>query len=145
MGEENKIHFDDDVKALIIEALSGNKTGGGDIDALFKLREGFVVLEFLRCITVRPFNSHPNRYWDYVPDKIGNKNKFLALWNIAQKTKSRLILVNYEDSREQFKIIEVKRLSESRKIYDEEITKMNFDKFKIWFQNLIASSVSHQP
>ena len=97
-------------------------------------------LAFLRCVTVRPFSSHPNRYWDYSTEKIGNKNKFIALWNIAQKTKSKLILVNYEDSREQFKIIEVKGLSELRKIYEEIITKMNFDEFKIWFNDLISKS-----
>jgi hypothetical protein len=140
MSKDEKITFDDEVKALIIEALDNNKTGGGDIDSLFRLKEGFIVIEFLRCVTVRPFNSHPNRYWDYVPEKIGNKNKFIALWNIAQKTKSKLILVNYEDSREQFKIIEVTGLSESRKIYDEIITKMNFDEFKIWFNDLISKS-----
>jgi len=141
MQNEDKITFDDEVKALIIEALDKNKTGGGDIDSLFRLKDGFVVLEFLRCVTVRPFNSHPNRYWDYVPEKIGNKNKFLALWNVAQKTNSRLILVNYEDSREQFKIIEVKGLSESRKIYDEQIIKMNFIEFKLWFNDLIFKSI----
>ncbi len=141
MTEENKMQFDDEIKALIIETLAGNKTGGGDIDALIRLKEGFVVLEFLRCMKVRPFDSHPNRYWDYRPDKAGNKNKFLSLWNITQKTKSQLILVNYEDSREQFKIIKVKGLSESRKIYDETVSQMNFDQFKAWFQELIAESV----
>jgi hypothetical protein len=138
---DDKITFDDDVKSLIIEALNNNKTGGGDIDSLFRLKEGFVVIEFLRCVTVRPFNSHPNRYWDYVPDKIGNKNKFIALWNIAQKTNSKLILINYEDQREQFKIIEVKGLSDSRKIYNEIITTMNFDEFKQWFNELISNSI----
>lgn len=140
MSKDEKITFDDEVKALIIEALDNNKTGGGDIDSLFRLKEGFIVIEFLRCVTVRPFSSHPNRYWDYSTEKIGNKNKFIALWNIAQKTKSKLILVNYEDSREQFKIIEVKGLSELRKIYEEIITKMNFDEFKIWFNDLISKS-----
>ena len=119
MAEQNVLKFDDEIKALIIEALDGNKTGGGDIDALFKTKEGFILIEFLRCVTVRPFSSHPNRYWNYGMEKIGNKNKFLALWNLAQKTGSKLILINYEDSRKQFKAIEVKGLSDSRKIYDE--------------------------
>lgn len=142
MEEINKITFDDEVKALIIEALDNNKTGGGDIDSLFRLKEGFVVIEFLRCVTVRPFNSHPNRYWSYSNvGKVGNKNKFIALWNIAQKTKSKLILVNYEDSREQFKIIEVLGLSESEQIYDQIETKMNFTEFKSWFNNLIENSI----
>ena len=136
MSENEAVKFDDEVKALIIEALDGNKTGGGDIDALFKTKDGFVIIEFLRCIKVRPFESHPNRYWDYSLSKTGNKYKFIALWNIAKKTGSRLILVNYEDSREQFKTIEVNGLSDSNKIYDEISTEMNFEQFKVWFKNL---------
>ena len=65
MSDSNELKFDDEIKALIIEALDGNKTGGGDIDALFKTADGFILTEFLRCVTVRPFNSHPNRYWNY--------------------------------------------------------------------------------
>lgn len=141
MENENKPQFDDAVKALIIETLAGNKTGGGDIDSLFRLKEGFVVIEFLRCVSVRPFTSHPNFYWDYNNlDKRGNKFKFITLWNIAQKTKSKLILVNYEDSREQFKIIEVNGLSDSQKIYSEVVTKMTFDEFKKWFNALYEQS-----
>jgi len=141
MSSESELKFDDEVKSLIIEALDGNKTGGGDIDSLLRVKEGFIVIEFLRCIKVKPFDSHPNRYWDYNLEKVGNKNKFLALWNIAQKTNSKLILINYEDSREQFKVIEVKGLSESKKIYDDVQTKMTFDEFKSWFQGIISSTI----
>lgn len=137
MAENEAVKFDDEVKALIIESLDSKKTGGGDIDALFKSKDGFVIVEFLRCIKVRPFKSHPNRYWNYGSAKTGNKNKFLALWNIAQKTGSKLILVNYEDSREQFKIIEVNGLSNSKKIYDEKSFEMNFEQFKTWFKKLV--------
>lgn len=140
MIENEAVKFDDEVKALIIDALDGNKTGGGDIDALFKSKDGFIIIEFLRCIKVRPFESHPNRYWDYSLAKTGNKNKFIALWNIAKKTGSRLILVNYEDSREQFKTIEITGLSDSEKIYDEISTEMNFEQFKVWFKNLTGNS-----
>lgn len=137
MNENEAIKFDDEIKALIIEALDNKKTGGGDIDALFKTKNGFVIIEFLRCIKVRPFESHPNRYWNYGPAKTGNKNKFLALWNIAQKTGSKLILVNYEDSREQFKIIEVNGMSDSKMIYKEKSFEMNFEQFKVWFKNFV--------
>ena len=141
MEELNRPQFDDEVKALIIEALAGNKTGGGDIDSLFRLKEGFVVIEFLRCVSVPPFTSHPNFYWDYDNlDKRGNKIKFITLCNVAKKTKSKLFLVNYEDSRVQFKIIEVKGLSDSKKIYEEVVTKMNFDEFKKWFNELVDKS-----
>ncbi len=128
---------DDDIKSIIIEALDGNKTGGGDIDCLVRTKHGFIIIEFLRCIKIRPFESHPNRYWDYVPDKIGNKNKFLALWRLAQKTKSKLILINYEDSREQFKIIEVLALSDEKKISDDIQTKMDRETFHNWFRGLV--------
>ncbi len=140
MAENETLIFDDEVKALIIETLDDSKTGGGDIDALFKTKDGFVIVEFLRCIKVRPYESHPNRYWNYGMAKTGNKNKFLALWNLAQKTGSKLILINYEDSREQFKIIEVKGLSDSKQIYDEVSTKMNFEQFKTWFKILAAKA-----
>ncbi len=128
--------FDDEIKALIIDSLDNSVTGGGDLDGLIRLKGGFLIIEFLRCITVRPFESHPNRYWDYTAEKVGNKNKFLALWKLAQKTSSQLILINYEDSREQFKIIEVRGLDEKRKIFEEVIIKMNFEEFKIWLRNL---------
>lgn len=140
MATEN-IQYNDEVKALIIEALDGKVTGGGDIDVLLRTKDGFVIVELLRCISVRPFNSHPNRYWDYTNlSKRGNKYKFIALWNLAQATGSKLCLVNYEDSREQFKVIEVKGLSDERKIYDEEEHKLDFDTFKQWFQQLATQS-----
>jgi hypothetical protein len=142
MAEENKMQFDDEVKALIIETLDGNKTGGGDIDTLFRLKEGFVMIEFLRCVSVPPFKSHPNYYWSYNNlDKRGNKYKFITLWNISQKTKSKLFLVNYEDSRVQFKVIEVKGIDEMKGITEQEITQMDFQTFKNWFNNLINQSV----
>lgn len=142
MAEENKMQFDDEVKALIIETLDGNKTGGGDIDTLFRLKEGFVVIEFLRCVSVPPFISHPNYYWSYNSlDKRGNKYKFITLWNISQKTKSKLFLVNYEDSRVQFKVIEVKGIDEMKGITEQVVTKMDFQTFKKWFNNLINQSV----
>ncbi len=140
MADENKKHFDDEVKALIIEALGDNKTGGGDIDALFRIKSNFRIIEFLKCDTVRPFYSHPNRYWHYNnPGKTGNKNKFISLWNVAQKTGSALYLVNYEDSRVQFKVMKVTGLIESKGITTEEY-KCNFEEFKKWFNSLIEHS-----
>ena len=37
---------------------------------------------------------------------------FLSLWDITSKLGGRLYLVNYEDSREQFKVIQVLDLDE---------------------------------
>lgn len=132
------IHVSDSdvVKSLIMSFLDGEMTGGSDIDGLALVEEGFVIIEYLRCVTVRPFNSHPNRYWDYGTGKTGNKQKFISLWNLAQATQSKLILVNYEDSREQFKLIEVVGLSDKNKIYDDRQTNMDLPTFKSWLMDI---------
>ncbi len=142
MTGENTPPYNDEIKALIIEALDGHKTGGGDIDALLRTKDGFVLIEFLRCVTVPPAKSHPNFYWNYGNiDKRGNKHKFISLWNIAQKTKSRLFLVNYEDSRAHFKVIEVKKIDEQKGIVEEVVTQMDFQAFRTWFNALVSQSV----
>jgi len=120
---------DDSAKQLIIEALEGQNTGGFDLDSVYNVRGTYYVLEFLKCDTVRPFNSHPRRYW------FKNKQKFLSLWDITKKLEGRLYLVNYEDSREQFKVIRVLELNEHG--IQREIVKLwNFDQFKVWFKAL---------
>jgi len=120
---------DDSAKQLIIEALDGHQTGGFDLDSVYLIKGTYYVLEFLKCDTVRPFNSHPRRYW------FKNKQKFLSLWDITTKLEGRLYLVNYEDSREQFKVIRVLEMDESG-IIKEKIKLWNFDEFKVWFQAL---------
>lgn len=126
----------DVVKSLIMSFLDGGMTGGSDIDGLVLVEDGFIIIEYLRCVKVRPFDSHPNRYWDYNTGKVGNKQKFISLWNIAQSTNSKLYLVNYEDSREQFKVIEVLGLSDKNKIYNDRQTKMDLPTFKTWLMSI---------
>jgi hypothetical protein len=92
------------------------------------------VLEFLKCDTVRPNDSHPQRYWKK------NKQKFISLWEITTKLEGDLYLINYEASREQFKIIKVIELNESG-IQKEIIRKWDFDKFKKWFKGLNKSAL----
>lgn len=123
---------DDGAKDLIIEALEGKATGGFDLDSIYCKNGKYTVIEFLRCETVRPFDSHPKRYWHL------NSQKFKSLWEIALKLEAELILVNYEDSREQFKVIKVKALDNSG-ITEEEFVQWNFTQFKAWFQKLNAS------
>ena len=120
---------DDSAKQLIIEALDGRQTGGFDLDSVYLIKDTYYVLEFLKCDTVRPFQSHPRRYW------FKNKQKFLSLWAITCKLNGRLYLVNYEDSREQFKVIRVLEMDESG-IKKEEVKRWNFSEFKSWFQAL---------
>lgn len=130
------LDLDDEIKGLIMECLDNNVTGGADIDGLVCYKDGFFIIEFLRCVTVRPNLSHPNRYWNYGTGKTGNKQKFLSLWNLAKKTNSKLYLVNYEDNREQFKIIEVLQMNDSKQIFEENITLMNYSEFKKWIISL---------
>jgi len=64
-----------------------------------------------------------------------NAQKFKSLWEIALKLEADLFLVNYEDSREQFKVIKVKQLDQTG-ITEEEFVQWDFSQFKKWFQKL---------
>lgn len=120
---------DDDAKNLIIEALDGKVTGGFDLDSIYRIGDSYAVLEFLKCDTVRPNDSHPRRYWNK------NKQKFISLWDITQKLEGQLYLINYEDSREQFRVIKVLEL-DKHGIQKEIIKTWNMAQFSKWFQDL---------
>ena len=83
---------------------------------------------------MRPNDSHPNRYW------FKNQQKFISLWEITDKLDGMLFLVNYEDSREQFKVIKVLEMTRSR-ISKEDTRIWSFDEFKKWFQSLNERSI----
>ncbi len=136
MGENSKPigKGDDDAKSLIIESLENEFTGGFDLDSVYLINGKYHVLEFLKCETVRPNKSHPNRYW------FKNKQKFISLWDITKKLDGELYLVNYEDSREQFKIIKVIEIN-SNGISNEVSREWNFDQFKSWFKGLNRKSL----
>lgn len=122
---------DEEAKRLIIEVMGSELTGGFDIDSIYRMPNGsWLIMEFLKCDTVRPFESHPNRYW------FKNSQKFISLWNLKKDLKGELVLVNYEDSREQFLIIKVKNIDNYRGIVDEEKIEMNFEEFKKYFVGL---------
>ena len=89
----------------------------------------WVVFEFLRCVTVRPFNSHPRRYWDK------NKRKFISLWKLKEQLDADLFLVNYEDSREQFLKIKVLDLNPEG-IQDEKVERMDKTEFFSYFKEI---------
>ena len=89
----------------------------------------WVVFEFLRCVTVRPFNSHPRRYW------YKNKRKFISLWKLKEQLDADLFLVNYEDSREQFLKIKVLDLNPEG-IQEEETEEMDKTKFFSYFKEV---------
>ena len=123
--------IDEDAKKLIIEVMGLELTGGFDVDSIYRMPDNsWLIIEFLKCDTVRPFDSHPNRYW------FKNSQKFISLWQLKNDLNGQLVLINYEDSREQFLIIEVKEIDSIRGIISEVKTKMNFTEFKRYFINL---------
>jgi len=117
-------------KELIIELLDGQVTGGFDIDSVYKINGKWTILELLKCDTVRPHDSHPNRYW------FKNKRKFISLWEIAQDLKGSLFLLNYENDRKQFLLIEVLGIDEEKGITKEIKTKLTLEEAKSWFKKL---------
>lgn len=129
---------DDAVKDVIMQALAGRNTHGFDIDSIYynKGMGGWIVIEFLKCDTVRPHQSHPRRYW--------NKNwrKFASLWTITKALRGKLYLVNYEDSRAQFSIINVTEMvpTETGGIVSEERNDCDQKGFDSWYQNLNDSA-----
>lgn len=129
---------DEASKQLIIELLEGTNTHGIDIESLYHHpgHGGWVVFEFLKCDTVRPHQSHPRRYWRR------NWRKFSALWALVQRLQGRLYLVNYEESREQFRLIHVKALApgEAGGIADEEVRDMDAAAFRAWFRQFNDSA-----
>ena len=132
---------DEDAKILIIEVMKGEKTGGFDVDSIYQFPDKtWVIVEFLKCISVRPFDSHPNRYW------FKNSQKFISLWNLKCDLKGRLILVNYEDSRNQFLVINVEEINIEKGITKEEKLKMDFEEFKRFFVTLNrrARGIDHE-
>jgi DNA repair exonuclease SbcCD nuclease subunit len=113
---------DDSAAALLIDLLDGNAGRNFDIESLFvhKREDGrweFIILEFLKCESTQKnvdvFTSHPNRYWNK------NKRKFLSLWTLVEVIKhgginAKLVLINYDDSRKQIKVMNVKSINQNR-------------------------------
>lgn len=121
---------DEGAKELIMEIMGEELTGGLDIDSLYHIPDrGWVVLEFLKCDSVRPFDSHPNRYW------YKNCQKFLTLDRLVTDLDGELLLVNYEDSREQFLVIEVEEMDRGG-IQEETTREMTFEEFSAYFIGL---------
>lgn len=124
---------DDEAKQLIIDFLDNKPTCGFDLDSVYYIKNrGYVVIEFLKCDTVDPYKSHPNRYWF-------NKQKFISLWNITKKLEGQLYLLNYskhEQWKNNFRIMEVLSLDESKGIETLDIVLGNFESAKKWFSNL---------
>jgi len=133
---------DEASKEFIRELLDGDETHGIDIDSIYFTKKGWVIFEFLKCNTVDPYESHPNRY-------SFNWRKFATLFSLAKKLGGRLILVNYskeEEWKDHIKLLYVKHVDtklaqeKSGRGYLEYLEatekKMTLDEFKDWFRNL---------
>ena len=131
MGEKSKpiSRVDDEVESLIMEALEGNSTASFHLSRVYKIKNVYYVLEFLKCDTIKPNKSHPNIDW------FKNSQRLVPLWDMIQKLKGCFFLINYEDTREQFKVIKVLELDDSG-IKREESCKWSFYEFKRWFKSL---------
>lgn len=140
---------DEASKEFIIELLNGEKTHGIDIDSIYYTKEnGWIILEFLKCDTVDPYQSHPNRY-------PFNWKKFATLFTLSQKLEGQLILVNYskEDKwKNNIKLLFVENVDIAKVLNDlscglrysdyiqgkEE--KITLSEFRNWFVNLNRNS-----
>jgi len=93
-------------KEFIMSLLEGSETHGIDVDCVYFTKNGWIIFEFLKCDTVDPYDSHPNRY-------PFNWRKFATLFELSKKLKGRLYLVNYsylEKWKNHIKIIYVKMI-----------------------------------
>lgn len=125
---------DDDAKLLIMELLEGYDTYGFDIDSIFNHSvKGYIVIEFLKCVTVRPHASHPNRYWERCWRKV------YSMFNLTKKLNGTFYWVTYEESREQFSVIKVLEINREKGITKFERKDWNWQQFREWYL-LINSS-----
>ena len=102
---------EDESMELIIEALEGKDTHGFNVDSIFFHKTlGWVIIELLKCDTVRPHKSHPNRYWNKCWRKV------IVLWTLTQQMKGNFFWVTFEHSREQFSILHITAVDKEKGI-----------------------------
>lgn len=146
---------DDSAGKLLMELLGEDPGRNFDVESIFAFKHedgrwGWLIFEFLKKdnknLTIE--ESHPNRYWHM------NSRKFLSLWALKESLEmggfySALWLVNYDDSREDIKIMIVQDINEESKNkwvcegkrtkYDEFLVTndkvMKFDEFKRRFRS----------
>lgn len=129
---------DDAAKDFIRSSLGGDFTRGFDVDSVYcevkdeKVR--WTLIEFLKCDSVSPEESHPRRYWN---GKTANRRKFLSLWALCLSLReegvgARLLLINYRDENSMVKLMVVTGATEDAINTREKL--MTFDEWKQWFQ-----------
>lgn len=98
---------DDSGFRLQMNLLGDRKGRGLNIDFITYRNGKWMLVELLRCIKVPPKWSHPRNYWAQ------DKYKFIYLWQLTQKLEGDLVLVNYEDTYQEFKVLNVKAVGDS--------------------------------
>lgn len=123
----------DDAMNMIRDILGGADTHGFNIDSIYCISGFYYVLEMLCCDTYPVDKSHPSKYWSK------NKQKFLSLFAVSSRLGGRLLLVNYEKTHQQFKVMELVEATEtSCKTVGDKV--MNRDEFTRWFRSLNAGT-----
>jgi len=126
---------DESSKKLIIDLLEGSETHGFDIDSIYYHRDyGWTIIEFLKCETVLPKDSHPNRYW------FKNWRKFSAIWKLVKALGGTFFYVNYSDDKNQTfvvsRVIEME-VGEKGRIVEEDRKNVAFRELKEWYKEEI--------
>lgn len=136
---------DDAAKDFLRLSLGDDFTRGFDVDSVYCEVQGdkvrWTLIEFLKCDTVAPEDSHPRRYWN---GRASNSRKFLSLWALCRSLQkdgvdARLLLVNYRDEKCMVKLMEVTHVTEAK--IDTRDKVMTFDAWRKWFREFNANKV----
>ena len=116
---------------FVKELLDGDHTYTIDSDRIqYHPDRGWILFDFLRCVSVPPQQSHPNRYW------FKNSRKFQSLWRLAQPLDGTLYLVNYGDDRDLgVRLIHVQDM-DLKGVSEENIKNMDWKDFQGWFKTM---------
>jgi len=87
----------------------------------------------LKCASVAPAESHPNRYWQ----KDGKH--FVSLYNKAKENKAQLFLVNYKVSDPKVKVIWVKKLDAKKGITAQVQEVLDREQYTAWLEKMEGS------
>ena len=136
-GSKPLEHDDSSGFAFAQEMLKGDPTSAVNMDRIQRHPEkGFIIFEYLLCEesqTVTPYTRHPRRYWHK------NAQKFISLWEIAQKLEAALYLVNYAKPgtvhADEILVILVLGM-DGNGITEEKTWRTNRTKFSAWFRQL---------
>lgn len=132
MSQESKSikKTDDSAMSLLFDILGDEATKVADIDSYYRLKKGYIFLEFLKVETnIETFE--PNETWQQLKDKIG------FVWEFALKAEGFLWLVAYNPEKSEFKLFKVFSADSENITFSK---KLNYSlaEFKTWFQLLNA-------